>query len=129
MTDPNTGGAATVAEPYRHAVEAADLDAIADLLDPLVRWGPAEWPDAGCRTRKDALRHYRQGKAAGASATVTELSPGDDKMLVALRVTGMRDAPEVEVDIWQAITVRDDKIVDISGCPDRETAARLVGID
>jgi hypothetical protein len=120
-------GAAALAEAYRSALEAADLDAISDLCDPLLRWGPLEYPDAGCFNRTDALRFYRQGKAAGARAEVTELAANADRMLVCLRVTGLGGADE-PVDVWQVVTVRDGRIVDISGCETREAGARAVGV-
>jgi hypothetical protein len=119
--------AAVLAEAYRDALEAADLDAISALLDPLVRWGPLEDPDVGCHNRNDALRFYRQGKAANARAEVTELTINANRMLVCLRVTGLggSDAP---VDVWQVVTVRDRRIVDISGCETREAGAHAVGV-
>jgi hypothetical protein len=120
--------AGAVAEAYRQALEAADLDALVELCDPLLRWGPLEYPDAGCHNRKDALRFYRQGKAAGARATVTELTRNGDKMLVALRVTGLGGSDEA-VEIWQVVTVRDGKVVDISGCEERSAGARAVGVE
>ncbi len=129
MSGPTDEGAGAVAHAYKTALEAADIDAIAELCDPQVRWGPLEYPDAGCHNRRDALKFYRQGKAAGARATVTELEPRGDKLLVAMRVTGMRGMSEGEaVDLWQVVSVRDGKVVDIAGAEDRGAAARAVGI-
>jgi hypothetical protein len=130
MSSPPSGRASVgeVAEAYRRGVEAMDLDAISELLDPLVRWGPLEYPDAGCFNREEALSAFRLGKSANATAVVTELTTVGDRMLVTLRVTGMVGA-DSEVDVWQLVTVRDGKIVDISGCEEREAGARALGIE
>jgi hypothetical protein len=70
-----TGSAAGVerlAGRVKLALEAADLDAYAELLDPGVRWGPPGDPAPPCQNRAQVLAWYRRGREAGTRARVTE---------------------------------------------------------
>ena len=119
-----------IAERVREALGSADLSAFADLLDPAVRWGAPDDMDGGCQNRKQVLDWYRRGREAGARASVTEVVPNGDKILVGLRVTGTQTAAELggEADRWQVLTVADGRVIDIRAFDDRADAASRVGL-
>lgn len=127
-----TGHAAVMdqlAAQVRSVLEAADLDAYADLLDSGVRWGLPGDPVPPCRNRAQVLAWYRRGREAGTRARVVETVVAGDKLLVGLKVA--RDsAPDAaaESDRWQVLTVRDGQIIDITGFGDRAEAAAWAGL-
>ncbi len=118
-----------LAARIRSALEAADLDAYADLLDRGVRWGPPGDPVPPCRSRAQVLAWYRRGRDAGTRARVIETVVTGDKILVGLKVarTAVPDA-RGESDRWQVLTVRDGQITDIAGFDDRDEAAAWAGL-
>jgi hypothetical protein len=119
-----------IAERVRDALEGADLSAIAELLDPAVRWGAPDDMEGGCQNRKQVLDWYRRGREAGARARVTEVVAKGDKILVGLKVRGTPAAEELggEADRWQVLTVAGDRVVDIRAFDDRDEAASRVGL-
>ncbi len=120
-----------LAERVRSALESGDLDAIAGLLDPDAHWGAPEGPhEADCRNRDEVVAWWASARAAGARATVTEVSPGNGTLLVGLEVTGTQAAREAggPVRRWQVLTVRGDRIADIRGFDDRAVAAARAGV-
>ena len=86
----------------RLALEAADLDAYAELLDPGLRCGP---PGDRCHHARTGHRSWPGTSAAGARARVTETLVSGNRILVGLRVTG-RPATGAgdETDRWQGLT-------------------------
>src|SRR6516162_3046421 len=63
----------------RLALEAADLDAYAELLDPGVRWGPPGDPVPPCQNRAQVLAWYQRGRCprpCDRDAGVGEPDPG-----------------------------------------------------
>ncbi len=118
-----------LAAQVRSALEAADLDAYADLRDRGVRWGPPGDPVPQCRSRAQVLAWYRRGRDAGTRARVVETVVAGDKILVGLKVARTA-APgdDAESDRWQVLTVRDGRIADITGFDDRDEAAAWAGI-
>lgn len=119
-----------VAGQVQAAIESADLEAFRDLLDPNVRWGPADDSTSGCTNREQLLAWYRRGRAAGARATVTEIVVGNDKLLVGLDVVGTAEATNRggRVDRWQVLTLAGGRVVDIRGFDDRGEALARVGV-
>lgn len=115
-----------IATRLSDALGAADLDAYRDLLDPNVTWGPPDDVRSGCHSREEVLRWYRQGRARGVRAEVTEAVVRGDKILVGLRVRdGQTSAAEAEGSgRWQVLTVVDGRVRDIRGFDDRTEAAR-----
>jgi RimJ/RimL family protein N-acetyltransferase len=111
------------------ALEAADLDAYAELLDPRVRWGPPGDPAPPCQNRAQVLAWYRHGREADTRARVTETLVSGDQILVGLAVTG-RPAADTggEADRWQVLTVRDGRVAAIAGFDDRDEAAAWAGL-
>jgi hypothetical protein len=76
-----------LADQVRQALETADLDALAELLDPAVRRGPPGDPVPPGRSRTEVLASYRRGRDIGARTRVTETLVAGDKILVGLKVT------------------------------------------
>jgi RimJ/RimL family protein N-acetyltransferase/ketosteroid isomerase-like protein len=119
-----------LAEQVRRALEGADLDAYAGLLDDGVRWGPPGDPVPPCRSRAQVLAWYRRGRDAGSRARVTETLVAGDKIVVGLTVTGPADTASrtSEADRWQVLTVRGGRIAEITGFSDRDDAAAWAGL-
>ncbi len=107
--------AAGIADRVRAALEAADVDAFADLLSPDVQWGAPGDPKPPCRNRSQVLRWYERGRAAGRWASVTALEVHGDTLLVGLRL-------DTEEERWQILRVGPEGISDIRGYEDRPTA-------
>lgn len=117
-----------LAGQVKEALEAADLDALASLLDPRVRWGAPGDPVPPCRDRGQVLTWYQRARDAGARARVTETLVAGDKFLVGLKVSGGRAGPGVEADRWQGFTVSGERIIAITGFGDRDEAAVWAGL-
>jgi ketosteroid isomerase-like protein len=118
-----------VAKQVRVALEAADLSAFSDLLDPNVHWGAPDDPSPSCQNRKQVLAWYQRGRDAGIRANVTEVEILGDRILVGLQVAG-NQATDERGDIserWQVLTVRDGRVVDIVGFDDRYEAEARAG--
>ena len=113
------------------ALDSADLEAYADLLDPNVRWGPPDDPSWGCHNRDQVLSWYRQGREAGVRARVFETVPTADRILVGLKVTNVQPSADSggETGRWQVLTVRDGRVVEIVGFDNRADAAARAGLD
>jgi hypothetical protein len=116
-----------IARQVKAALEAADVSAFSDLLDPHVRWGAPDDPVPPCQTRDQVLTWYQRGRDDGVRASVTEVVVGDDKLLVGLRVVG-RAAEDEPVDRWQVLTLGGGLVVDIRGFDDRGEAAARAGV-
>jgi len=107
--------AAGVADRVRAALEAADVDAFGDLLSPDVQWGAPGDPNPPCRSRRQVLRWYERGRAAGHRASVTDLEVHGDTLLVGLRL-------ETGEERWQVLRVGPEGVTDIRGYADRPSA-------
>jgi len=127
VTEPRDA-AQRLAGQVRQALEAADLAAYADLLDPAVRWGPPGDPAPPCQNRDQVLAWYRRGRDTGIRARVTETLVSGDRILVGLKVTDSQPAAAGETDRWQVLTVRDGRITSITGFDDRDEAAVHAGL-
>ena len=120
---------ADVAVQVRTALEAADLDAFADLLDPQVTWGAPGDPSPPCQNRQQVLAWYRQGRAGGRRADVLDVTAHEDKVLVAITVTpGDPDPGQPAAERWQVLTVAGGRVTDIRGYDDEADARTAAGI-
>jgi hypothetical protein len=119
-----------IGERVRAALDSADLDAIAELLDPAVRWGAPDDHAFDCRNRSEVLAWYQRGRDAGTRARVTEVIVRGDRILVGLRVFGNAAAkqPGGEMQRWQVMTLAGERVIDIRGFDDRELAAARAGV-
>ena len=120
---PPTAG--ELADRVRAALESGDLTAIADLLDPDVRWGAPDDPAPSCQNRGPVLAWYQRGRAAGVQTRVTDVTVPGAKLLIGRKVVG---GPPVErhggdVDRWQVVTVAGGRVVDVRAFDDRRAAA------
>ena len=116
-----------LAQQVRIALEAADLSAFRDLLDPDVHWGPPDAP--GCKNRDQVLAWYLRGRESGARAHVSEVVVLGDRILVGMTVHGTQEARErggVALR-WQVLTVSGGRVVDIVGFGDRDDAVNHAG--
>ena len=109
-------------------LEAADLTALRDLLDPAVHWGPPGDPAPPCQNREQVLSWWRRARDSGARAHVAEALAFGDRILVGLKVTATAAAADGEHDRWQVLTVRGGRVADITGFDDRAEAAAWAGI-
>jgi SnoaL-like domain len=132
-----------IAQQVRVAVEAADLSAFSELLDPHVRWGAPDDPSPACQNRDQVISWYRRGWQAGVRAHVSETVIAGDRILVGLRVAGNQAVDHGgetadhggetadhggETERWQVLTVRDGRVVDIVGFDERSEAAARAGL-
>jgi len=120
-----------IARQVAVALEAADLSAFSELLDPDVRWGPAGDPSPPCQSRDQVISWYRRGRQAGVRARVSETVVRGDRILVGLRVAGCNPAVAQaggEAERWQVLTVRSGRVVDITGFDERGEAAARAGL-
>jgi len=113
-----TGVMADVARHLEAAYRDRDLDLLASLLHPDVRWTGV------CRNREQVLDWYRGLLADRTVATVRSVEVDRDAVLLGLNVTlqaeGARPAPPQQ--LYQVFTVDSAQIVDIRGYPDRASA-------
>ena len=121
---------ADLASKVPGALNAADLSAFSQLLDPGVTWGRPGDAASGCQNRAEVIAWYSRARAEGMAGEVFEVVLGDGALLVGLRVTGTQDARESGgvAERWQVLRVRGGRVVDIRGYPDRAEAATQAGI-
>jgi hypothetical protein len=121
-------GVQRIADTVRVALESADLDEFADLLDPNVTWGAPGDPSPPCQNRRQVLTWYQRGRAEGRRARVLGVSTHGNKILVSMTVTAGEDADETEDEAprWQVLTVANDRVVDIRGYDDEQEASAAV---
>lgn len=118
-----------LAGQVRQALEAADLDAYAGLLDPAVRCGPPGDPSPLLQNRAQVLAWYSHGRDSGARGRVIETLVAGDKILVGLKVTGIPASALAggKTGRWQVFTVRGGRITAITGFAERDEAAAWAG--
>ncbi|HVC74886.1 MAG TPA: ankyrin repeat domain-containing protein [Candidatus Micrarchaeaceae archaeon] len=113
-----TGVMADVAQHLETAYRDLDLDLLASLLHPLVRWTGL------CEDRTQVLDWYRGLQAGGTVATVEGVEVDRDAVLLSLSVArqaeGACSAPPER--LYQVFMVEDEQVVQIRGYPDRSSA-------
>jgi hypothetical protein len=80
-----------LAQRLKGALEAADLVAFGNLLDPEVTWGAPGDRASACQNRRQVLAWYEQGRQSALTATVSELAVLGERILVGLVVTGRKE--------------------------------------
>jgi len=116
--------AETNADRARRGFEAAlrgDLDVIADLLDPEVKWHGGD-PDAhgACRNRDQALEFMRAALGRRATIELVDVVEADDKVVVIMRPASTSGEPGPRV--ANLTTFRDGKVVEMVHYPDPDDA-------
>jgi len=110
-------------ELARRGFDAAlrgDLDAIADLLDPEVRWHGGD-PSAGCLNRDEALGFMRSSELirSGRVELIDVVGAGD-RVAVIMRAPSSGEEPGTVV--ANVATFRDGKVVEMVHYPDPDEA-------
>lgn len=116
---------AEVARKVRSALDASDLDAFAELLDPDVYWGPPGDDRSGCHNRSEVIDWYGRARGRGMRGRVVELVAGEGAVLVGIAVRGTPAARDRGGQLlrWQVLKLRDGKVVEIRGYERRDEAA------
>ena len=132
MTDSQTSsGTDTVAARLRAALDPLDLEALAALLDDDVRWGGDEDTPDTCHNRADVLNRLARQRQSGLETTVLEITPGERGVMVRLNLRQPAHPGHDHDHEWtvnQALTVRDQRVIDIRGYPNRYSAAVSAGV-
>lgn len=112
-----TGVMAEIARHLETACRDLDLELLASLLHPQVRW-------AQCGSSDEVLDWYRRLVDAGTTATVHSVEVDGDSVVLGITVQraaeGARPGPPERV--YQVFTVAGADIVQIRGYPDRSSA-------
>jgi ketosteroid isomerase-like protein len=116
-------------ELARRGFDAAlrgDLDAIAELLDPEVKWHGGD-PSSGCQNREEALDFMRKSTAilSGRVELVNVVGAGD-KVVVIMRPPPRGDEPAAAV--ANLASFRDGKVVEMVAFPNPEDALAAAGV-
>jgi hypothetical protein len=113
-----------IAKKIEVALNASDLLAFQELLDPGVTWGPPHAKNPGCKNRDQVLTWYQRGMMSGVEGQVHEVEVIGDCLILALVVRGIEAARERggAAMRWQVDAVRDGRVVEIVGFDDHEEA-------
>jgi ketosteroid isomerase-like protein len=110
------------------AVIQRDLDALAELLDPAVRWHAGD-PDAkyACHNKEEALQFMRRNWLSGGSpGELVDVVDAGDKVVVIMRpVPDETGAPATSANVT---TFRDGKVVEMVHYPDPQDALKAAGV-
>ena len=116
--------AETNADRARHGFEAAvrgDLDVIADLLDPDVKWHGGELNAPGaCRNRGQALEVMRAALGRRTPVELVDVIAAGDKVVVIMRPASTSGEPATTV--ANLTTFRDGKVVEMVHYPNPDDA-------
>ncbi|MFD1077377.1 nuclear transport factor 2 family protein [Longispora fulva] len=121
--------ASQVAAQLKTVFAGDDLDLMATLLAPDVRWGDDEDTDTTCHDRAAVLDFYRALHARGVTARVAETVTGPDVVVARLDI----DWPGPEADErprneYQVFSLTGGLVTDIRGYPDRAAALAAAGL-
>ncbi|MBV8940913.1 MAG: nuclear transport factor 2 family protein [Solirubrobacterales bacterium] len=113
----------------RHGYEAAargDLDAIAGLLDPDVKWHAGD-PNAeyACRNREEALRFMHRAERRGPGELLDVIDAGE-KVVVIMRRPDEADRSSTVANV---ATFRNGKVIEMVHYPDPGDALRAAGVE
>src|SRR5262249_39300224 len=111
-------------ELVRGGFEAAlrgDLDAIAELLDPDVKWHGGD-PSSGCQNRSDALGFISDGLARVKNIELVDVVGAGDKVVVLLQRPGDSEP------VANVTTFKNGKVVEIVHYPDPADALAAAGV-
>jgi ketosteroid isomerase-like protein len=119
----------TNAELARLGWDAAlkgDLDTIAGLLDPDVKWhgGDPSGPGA-CHNRAEALEFMRQARARRALPELVDVVDAGDKVVVILARPSEQGGTELVANLT---TFRDGKAIEMVHYPDANEALAAAGL-
>ncbi|MGZ4214927.1 MAG: nuclear transport factor 2 family protein [Solirubrobacteraceae bacterium] len=100
-----------------------DLDVIAEMLDPDVKWHGGD-PSSGCQNRAEALEFMRNALARrGPVIELVDVVGAGDKVVVIMRPLGLGDqGDEPASPVANLTTFRDGKVIEMVAYPDPEEA-------
>lgn len=117
-------------ELARRGFDAAlrgDFDAIAELLDPEVKWHGGD-PSAGCLNREQALGFMRESKAIrNGRVELVDVVGAGDKVAVIMRPPSRGDEPAATV--ANLATFRDGRVVEMVHYPSPDDAVAAARTD
>jgi ketosteroid isomerase-like protein len=104
-----------------------DLDAIAELLAPEVKWHGGD-PDApgACRNRGEALAFMRHAAGRGRLGELVDVIDAGERVVVILRRDAEAGKPHELV--ANLTTIRDGKVVEMVHYPDPADALSAAGV-
>ena len=125
--------AETNAQIARRGFQAAlrgDLDAIAEILDPEVRWhGGDPMATSACHNRRDALAFMRQSAVIrGGRFELVDVVEAGDRVVVVMRGPAAAGEP-VPAPVANVAAFRNGKVVEIVHYPDADQALAAPGTD
>ena len=105
------------------AMLSGDLDTIAEMLDPNVKWHGGD-PASGCQNRPEALEFMRDAiERRGPMIELVDVVGAGDKVVVIMRPPGPDDQHEESGSpVANVTTFRDGKVVEMVAYPDPEEA-------
>ena len=108
------------------AVMRGDLDTLATILDPEVKWHGGDEAN-GCQNRKQTLGWMTKNwmRRGGPPGEVVDMIDAGDKVVVIIRRTGEDGEPELVANLT---TFRDGKVVEMVHYPDPDDARRAAGL-
>lgn len=111
------------------AVAAGDVDAIAPVLHPDVRWHAGD-PAHGCQNRHQALAWLRRPEARGLRRLVDLIDAGDGRYLAVLQPgPGLDDDPGAAPPLRANLaTIRDGLVVEMVGYDSLKEAFAAAGV-
>lgn len=113
-----------IARQIQIALDASDLTAFQELLDPNVTWGAPHAKNPACKSRDQVLTWYQRGKASGVEGRVSDVEILGECVLLGLVVRRTEAAQErgEAAMRWQVNTVRDGRVIEIVGFDDHHEA-------
>jgi catechol 2,3-dioxygenase-like lactoylglutathione lyase family enzyme len=121
--------AVTVADRLSEAFGRDDFEGMISVLDPKVVWSGYRPPGAEgeeapmCRSRDEVRAWFEWHIQQGHRALPRIVAETDEKIVVEMN---LQDAPEER--LHQVLTIREDAVVHIQDCPDRESAMLEAGL-
>jgi len=105
------------------AVMRGDLDVIAELLDPEVKWhGGDPSAEGACGNREEALAFMRRVRSRNPTGELVDVIDAGERVVVVIRPA--RSA-ELRANVT---TFRDRKVIEIVAYPTPEDALAAVGV-
>ena len=117
----------TVANRLSEAFGRDDFEGMISVLDPKVVWSGYRPPGSEeapmCQSRDEVRVWFEWHIQEGHRALPRIVAESDEKIVVEMN---LQDAPEEE--LHQVLTIRDNAVVHIQDCPDRESAMAEAGL-
>ena len=122
MADPHLERAETNAERARRGFEAVlrgDVDAIAPLLDPDIKWHGGD-PTTGCHNSAEVLEFIRAALGRRNAVELVDVVDAGERVVVILQPEA--DAEHPPPPVANLTTFRDGKVVEMVHYPDPDDA-------